>query len=276
MKKIHNYIDYREYIKDFYNHKKSENPVYSLKVLSEKTGFKARDYLLRVMNGARNLSEAGINSLARAFKLSGKERLYFEHLVRFNQAKTTETKNHHFQILLDLRKGCDVETVPEEHYEYFSQWYNVAMRSLLPVLDFGDNFEQIAKVFDPPITPKQAKQSVELLLKLGMLQKDDSGHYKATSPLISSGEDVKTVGLSAFHKSMLQLAIRSLDLHKSAERDISGVTLSLSSKAFQQIKDEISQFRKKIMNIAHQDCSEEAVFQLNIQFFPLTRQRNRK
>lgn len=276
MNKILNYVDYREFIREFYQIKKAENPGYSLKVLSEKTGFKARDYLLRVMNGTRNLSELGINALASAFKFSGKERLYFEHLVRFNQAKTPESKNHHFQILLDLRKGCDVEKITEDQYEYFCKWYNVAMRSLITVFDYKDNFEEIAKTFDPPITPRQAKQSVELLLKLGMLNKDESGQYKVTSPLVTSGEDVKTVGLTEFHKSVLQLALRSLDLHQSSSRDISGVTLSLSSRAFENIKEEIAQFRKKVMNIAHQDSNEEAVFQLNIQFFPLTRQRNKK
>jgi uncharacterized protein (TIGR02147 family) len=243
-------------------------------VLSEKIGFKARDYILRVMNGDRNLSHTGIYSLSKALKFNSKERLYFEHLVMFNQARTSDEKNQHFQILIDLRKGSVDEKILEEQYEYFSHYHNVALRSLLPVIEFNDDYEKIGKFFDPPITPKQIRQSIDLLLRLGMLLKDSDGKYQTSSPLISTGDEVTQTGLVAFHKACLQLASRSLDLHPAKKRDVSGVTLSISERGFEQIKEEISLFRKKIMSIAKEDSNESAVYQLSLQLFPLTRIKN--
>ncbi|NLE02572.1 MAG: DUF4423 domain-containing protein [Fibrobacter sp.] len=146
---------------------------------------------------------------------------------------------------------------------------------MLPVINFNNKYEEIGRFFDPPLSPKQVKQSIELLLRLGLLKKESSGRYSATSTAITTGDEVKQVGLAAFHKSCLQLAIRSLYAHPQARRDISGVTLSISQKAFEQIKEEISAFRKKIMTIAHEDSDEDTVYQFNLQLFPLTHTRKK-
>jgi uncharacterized protein (TIGR02147 family) len=74
-----------------------------------------------------------------------------------------------------------------------------------------------------------------------------------------------------FHKQSLDLARRALDRYTSIERDVSGVTMSLSDNGFEQIKKEIQSFRKRIVEIASRDSNEERAFQLNIQLFPLSK-----
>ena len=55
------------------------------------------------------------------------------------------------------------------------------------------------------------------------------------------------------------------------ERNVSAVTVSISKDVFDKIADEISIFRKKIMEIAEQSADPDRVYQLNIQFFPFTK-----
>ena len=58
-KKIFEYLDYREFLKDYYNAKKEANPAFSLRVFSDRIGFKAKDFISRVMNGGKSIFVTG-------------------------------------------------------------------------------------------------------------------------------------------------------------------------------------------------------------------------
>ena len=55
-RKIFEYLDYREFLRDYYQSKKAANPAFSLRAFSDKIGFKAKDFISRVMQGDKNLS----------------------------------------------------------------------------------------------------------------------------------------------------------------------------------------------------------------------------
>jgi uncharacterized protein (TIGR02147 family) len=75
---------------------------------------------------------------------------------------------------------------------------------------------------------------------------------------------------------MCSLAAASIDEVVSDQRDISGVTMSVSAEAFDRVKQEIRDFRKRIMAIAESDRDEDRVCQLSIHLFPLSASRNRR
>jgi len=271
MNSIYSYSEYRQYLKAFFSFKKAQNPGYSFKVLSDKAGFKARDYLLRVMNGSRNLSQSGALMLSKAIQLNEKEEEYFVNLVGFNQAKTITEKDHYFKKLSAVCPYCKEQKIKEEEYEYFSEWYHAAIRSLLPVIDFKDDYARLGRTLDPPVSAMQVKKSVELLLRFGFLVRENDGRYRTTNPSLSTGEEVRSFGLVQFQKKCLELALRALENLSVKERDFSGVTMSISDQALEIIKEEIKSFRRKIASIAMNDSKEERAYQLCIQLFPLSK-----
>jgi uncharacterized protein (TIGR02147 family) len=275
MESIFTYTNYRCFLKDYLKAKKLEKKGFSLKVIADRAGFKARDYILRVMNGSRNLSQSGICMLSRALRLTEKEADYFVNLVGFNQARNPGEAEIFYTKLAHIHKYGQYQKLRQDQFEYLSEWYYSAIRSLLPLLDFKDNYAMLGRLLDPPLTPGQVKTAVTLLLNLGLIQRSESGKYTASDTSLSTGDEVVSVALMQFHKQSLDLARRALDRYSSFERDVSGVTMSLSSLGFEQIKKEIQSFRKRIMEIASRDTNEERAFQLNIQLFPLSK-RNKK
>lgn len=267
------YTDYRQYLKDWYEEKKQSNKHFSLRMLAERSGFKARDYLLRVMRGDRNLSLDGAEKLSNFFKFSEKQAEYFKALVQFNQAPNTLEKERHWQRLSEIQKYGAHQKLRHDQFEYFSSWWHSALRSILPVMDCDDDFEHVARLLDPPITPKQARDSVELLLRLGLLERHGRGKYTVAQSALSTGDEIASLAVSGFHKSTMELVKRSIDRHPAPARDISGVTMSISRDGFSRIKGEIRAFRKKIMAIAAEDREEDMVYQLNMHFIPLTKNR---
>lgn len=273
MESLFAYSDYRLFLRDWYAEKKRTSKHFSLRMLAEKSGFKARDYLLRVMRGDRNLSLDGAGKLSRYLRFSEKQTEYFQTLVQFNQAPDTFEKERFWRRLSEFRKYGAHQKLRHDQFEYFSSWYHSALRSLLPVMDCGDDWEKVARLLDPPITPKQARESVDLLLRLGLLQREWRGRYTVTHPALSTGDEIASLAVAGFHKASMDLVKRSIDRHPAPARDISGVTMSLSREGFQRIKSELQAFRKKVMAIASEDRDEELVYQLNLHFIPLTKAR---
>lgn len=273
MNSLFEYTDYRKFLRDYYGSKKDEKKGFSLKVLADRAGFKARDFVLRVMNGSRNLSHSGAFMLSMALRLSEKETDYFTNLVSFNQANVPREKDFFLRKMAEVGKYNRLQKLRQEQVVYLSEWYYSALRSLLPVIDFKNSYTELAKFLDPPLTPSQARKAVELLVQLGLLTRDKNGKYSVPVSQLTVGDEVMSVALARFHKQSLELAKRAIDYYPSQDREISGVTMSLSSAGFEKIKSEIQAFRRKVMTVAEQDANEEGAFQLNIQLFPLSKRR---
>ena len=68
---------------------------------------------------------------------------------------------------------------------------------------------------------------------------------------------------------MGEFAVKALDLPLS-ERDMSGVVLGLTRHAYERIKKEIIDFRRRVVAIATEDDETERVYRLNVQLFPMS------
>lgn len=273
MDSIFLYTDYRAYLKDYIAFKKASNGNFSLRMFADKAGFKARDYILRVMNGERNLSQSASYKVSEVLNLSEKEIDYFINLVAFNQANTPKEKEFFFKRMSQICRHGKQQKLRQEQYTYLSEWYYPALRSILPVIDFKDNYRAIGKFLSPQLSAAQVEKAIKFLLDLGLLEKDTEGKYYVATPQINACDAVHSMATMRFHKQSLDLARRSLESKSADERDITGVTMSLSKKGFKKIREEIMVFRKKVMCIAEEDENEEGVFQLNLQLFPLSKRK---
>ena len=166
-KRIFEYLDYREFLKDYYNAKKEANPAFSLRVFSDKIGFKAKDFISRVMNGDKNLSSQSIPKVASGLRLGKHEAEFFVALVKFNQAETTDERNAAFEqmqaVLKVVRFAEKQHLLGHAQYMVYSDWRHLTIRSLIGMFGFDGNYEALAKQVRPNITVEQAKQSVKLL-----------------------------------------------------------------------------------------------------------------
>ncbi|MFH1761526.1 MAG: DUF4423 domain-containing protein [bacterium] len=175
---------------------------------------------------------------------------YFERLMRFYNSKA---------YLVDANQ-----------YEFYSRWHYSAIRDLLGINDYKDNYRNIAQALNPRIRTEQAKKAIEILLKLGLIKKDKNGYYKATDKIITTGDEVKSLNVKNFQRSMMELAKEALDRHPANHRNISTVTFNISKDAFKTIEAELVACRKRILNIVERDENMDRVYQLNLQLFPLS------
>lgn len=272
-KKVFEYLDYREFLKDYYNQKKEANSAFSLRVFSDRIGFKAKDFISRVMNGEKNLSNQSIPKVASGLRLGKHETEFFIGLVKFNQAATTDERNSAFeemQAALKVARFAEKQHIlGHAQYMVYSHWRHLTIRSLIGMFGFDGDYEALAKQVHPKITAEEAKKSVKLLEECLLIQKDEKGKYVLTENAITTGDRTSKLALRGYHQHCLKLAAESIDRDPPGSRHISGLTLGISQEGYERIVERINAFRKEIALIAEEDENSDRVFQLQFALFPV-------
>jgi uncharacterized protein (TIGR02147 family) len=268
--KIFLYTDFRKYLKDVFKELKKNNNGFSHRQIAQRLGLSTSNFIWLVMQGKRNLNQSLCMKMSEIFKHTLKESEYFENMVNFLQAKTHKEKDRYFSRMMALRKNSNIGKIDENHYAYFTNWYNPVIRELVTRKGFiKDDFLSLARRVRPQITEIQARKSVELLLELGMI-KEKGESFVESAPIISTGPEVSSLGVANFHRSMGHLAVESLDSFPKDKRNITACMVGLSKNSFEKVKEELAACRSRILNIAEAEQNPTCVYDINLQFFPVT------
>ncbi|MFP4417517.1 MAG: TIGR02147 family protein [Chitinivibrionales bacterium] len=268
---IHEYQNYRKYLSDFYKEQKRKKKYFSYRYFSKLAGVNSSAFLYYVIEGKRNLTKKSIEKISAAIGHTREEREYFENLVFFNQATTINEKALYYTRVIEARKPVDIKAIEADQYEFYSKWYHSVIRELVSFIDFEDDYAKLAERINPRIKPEQAKESVMLLEKLGLIQKDKNGVYRQTSNLISTRPVAPEVFvIEKFQMEMLQLAQNAYDIVPRKARMSASTTFGISRKTFELFKMRTREFRKELMEIARLDTDPQEVYQFTFNLFPLS------
>jgi uncharacterized protein (TIGR02147 family) len=267
---IFSYIDYRLYLRELFEEQKQTNLSFSYRALSQRIGIKSSGFLSMVLQGKRSISDSLAIRLAKALRLTKKEIDYFRTMVQFSQSEMHEQKSHHFEKLLTLQK-LPIRKLSQDHYEFYERWYYAAIRELVGLIPITDNYEQVAKQLSPVIKPHEARQALEVLNRLGLISKDETGRYLRTDAVITSGvSQIKSFAVQQFQRLSLELAKSAMDRFPKNERELSTITMSIDANAYATILEKIGQLRQDVMEIARAVPEAKRIYQLNMQIYPLS------
>jgi len=274
MKPLLQYNDFRRYLADWINDRKNQGLPGSNRWFALKMEINSTSWLTSVLKGKKGLSKESANRLSQVLKHSPVEARYFELLVQFNLARTVQERTLLYAELLALQKVNDVRTVESSQYDYYTAWYHTAVRSIIGMYTFtdcDDDHEAIASMVIPPLTAAQVRKSITLLIRLGMVSVDNKGSLSVTSPAIASGEAVTSLAIDNFQQETMRLAQESMDRVIPKDRYIGTSTVGISEKAIDQIRHVLIEANNKIAEIANADNGSDRVYQVNFQFFPMSK-----
>ncbi len=274
MRSLFEYLDYRKFLADYYAFKKKANRTFSYRVFNAKAGISSPVFLKLVIDGKRNLGLSSIDKFINALGLNRREGLYFKKLVLFDQTESPEEKQELYRALRVMRGTVSEKTLSSTQYDYFSNWYNAVIRELITLYNFNDDFQLLAKSVRPEITCSEAKASVELLLQLKLLKKTSIGTYEQVNTAIVAEGDIGLIAIRHFNRCMLLNALKAIDEVEVDIRHISGLTMGISKRMHSIIRSEIEAFKEHIVKLVNQDRKSIGVYQLNVQFFPLSKNKN--
>ncbi|MBF0432813.1 MAG: TIGR02147 family protein [Fibrobacteria bacterium] len=270
MLNIFSYTSYSRFLFDYYTEKKRGNPKFSYERLSRKAGFKSRSNLIEISKGKKKLTYTKIFDVARALKLESKESEYFDALVHFNNATKVKEREIHLAKMGAMAGKAPGRILEESKYGYFSEWFHPVIRELVCIPKFDGNITKLAKSLRPPITTKQAKKSLELLLNLKLLVKTPQGGYSQADGSIQTEDELSSYIVLKYQKENLQLAEQALEGTDPSIRDISTLTVGISLSCYHTLKKDIQAFRRHLARVVDKDTGQDIVYQLNLQFFPVS------
>ena len=275
MTNVFDYSDFREYLADYYADKKKDNPRYSYQTIANKAGINNKGFIYNIIKGKKALLNSNIKKISAALGHTRFEAEYFEALVTFNQARDATTRKILFEKMnavknMGKRKSA-AQVLRQDQYEFYSNWYHVMVRMVIGIYPFSDDYRWLARMIDPPITAAQAKHSVRLLERLGLIKKGADGMYEISTLNLTTGRDVTSIAFQNFHLACNELAKQAFTKFPSDVRSMTGLTLGISDEGYDRICAEIQEFQTKLIEIANADKNVDRVYQLSFNFFPTSK-----
>ena len=265
MKDILEYTSYRQYIADYYADRKAKS-AFTWQDFTRAAGFSSPVHLKYASEGRLNLSDAAAGRVARAMNLVDYECDYFCEMVKFDNAKTDAEKKVVFGRMLAIADAHKATILEGDSFRYFESWKNPVLRELAPSMP-GAKPLALARACRPSITAAEVSETLNFLVKAGLLKKDDEGRYIQTDKFVTTGPlDVTPMAVRGMHRQMGEFALEAIEGIAQNERHFSGLTLGLTHKAF----EEIDACRKRIAAIATRETEIDDVYRLNMQLFPIT------
>lgn len=269
---LYEFADFRKFLEDYQVRRQAEDKTFTRSKLCRELGLpNTRSYFNDIVKGAKPLSKNAVERFVRALRMDEEEARYFRVLVDFNQSVHSLERELLFDQLVALNRTPARFVSPEE-YEFYRYWHNTTIYSLLDVIDFKDDYTGLAKKIFPPITPGQARESVSLLKKLGLVRKNKAGFWKPAAKTLDSGGYAQNELIKQYQLQCLELAKKAMLMDRKAARNFSTITLSVSTKGYELIEKKLQQFKAEVRSIAHREEEPaDRVYQLNVQYFPQSR-----
>jgi uncharacterized protein (TIGR02147 family) len=266
---VFRYRNYREFLAAFYAHGKTGGLSY--RGFARVAGLGAPNYLKLVIEGKRNLSAPMAERFARACRLNEESAQYFTLLVAFNQATEDVERNALHEALSRFARFRSSQRLELAEMEYHSSWFIPAIRELVTCPGFQEDEAWIAEQLEPSISEKEAGHALDVLLRLGLLERDDSGGLVQATRAVSTGAQANGLYIRNYHAELMQRAVHAMHHLPADERYISGLTLSASLATLSEVRRRVVAFRQELVALCDADPGPSRVVQLNLQLFPLSR-----
>jgi uncharacterized protein (TIGR02147 family) len=239
--------------------KQRNNPHYSLRAYARDIGIHPAT-LSQIINGKRTLPIKDSDLVVKKLNLGPKESSLFKESLlqnKFTNSQITISEED-TRLILD-----------DSYYKIIAEWEHYALLELFNLKGFEVSKESVASKLDLTLT--RTDVVINNLLTCGLIEKTEDGQLKKVFNDVKTTEDITSQALRESHKEAMKMGQVKLDEIHVELRDFSSSTLAVDKRNIPEAKALIREFRKKMLTLVDQGENKEDVFQLAIQFYPLSK-----
>ncbi len=274
---IFHYSDFRHYIRDRLAEMKKLRRGFTARHIAERAGFGSPSFLKMIMDGKRKLTDHNTEKLCDILEIHDKERAYFTTLSSFNQEVDPNHKHELLDKLEAMRPRVAFSKLENHQHKFLSKDYYACVREMILLKDFNEDPKWIAAHCVPRITPTDARDAIDTLLEIGLIKRDETGKLVQSEAVIDTGMETKGIEAFNYHESILNKARTCLSIIPAEERSFTALTIPMPLSLRDEIIKKISNFQEEILDLVNQkDLNHNSVFQLSMQFFPVTLQTKKE
>ncbi|HEX4925266.1 MAG TPA: TIGR02147 family protein [Bdellovibrionales bacterium] len=269
---VYEYHDYRAYLKDHFNFRKSRERDFSTRAFAKSVGL-TPPYFTMVLNGRRSLSSTTIEKILPALELTPAEQSYFKLLCVIADSSSQEER---VQALNKLQNFSTYrKNNPEEFevYRYLTKWFYVAIKELAATKEFKPDPAWIQNQLAYKVAPAEIRRALEFLEEQKFIKVKPDGSAEVVRKTLSCKDGVFQLALREFHQQMLRLAGEAMTSVHHSRRSILGETLCVSERDFEKIHEILERSARELIALEKTAAGPDAVYHVTLAAFPLTKTR---
>ena len=213
----------------------------------------------QILSGNRGLPYKRASDVLQKLDLSATEQTLF--MESFLRSKTNIDT-------IEISKLDERFMLDESYHNIISQWEHYAVLDLFDLDHYQITPEWISYKLE--INRIRAEVVINNLQNCGLLYLNDKGEFLRSHEDIKTTEDVASKALKKSHLETLEIGKNKLEEIEVELRDFSSATVALDLSKLPEAKTIIREFRQKMSGLLR-DGKKTDVFQLAIQFYPLTK-----
>jgi uncharacterized protein (TIGR02147 family) len=270
---IFSYSDYKTFLKDFFEWKKSETKSFTHRTFSELCGFTSSSALLTIMDGSRSLTLMTGAQIADGLRFKKNIRDYFMLMVKFSLAANAADQKKILSQMDSFRAKNRPDLITPKQYDYLKSWLPPVLREMIVLKDFS--YDSIKSQLRFPIKAEQIQDAWNLLVDLGFISQSEDGKWVKKEATLATGNLLDNTGLMSimrsYHLGALERAHDSVKNLPKEERNVSTTTLSFSEEGYKLAVERIARLRFELLEIAQKDQSPTNVYELSSCLYPMTK-----
>lgn len=267
---IKEFIDYRAFLKSFFEMKKTQNTNFSYGMWANRLGLKATSSLTKIINGEREPGTEITSKMISFFNFDSIEEQYFNDLIRLSKIKD----DPRLKMMLMERMGREhpdarLFVMDDRSVEIISNWFGLTIREMVKLNDFVEDYEWIKKRLMFDVSVEDIAKTMTDLLHQGLIKRNKQGKLVVSEGLLHTTNDVASEGIKRYHEQMLdnaKKALRAVPVHK---REYNAETFVIDEANIPEAKEFIREFKAKFVR-TFEEKEGNQTYQLQVQFFPLT------
>jgi uncharacterized protein (TIGR02147 family) len=272
---IYHFNDPRDFLSEVYEQKKAKNPGFSVRAWAKQIGLNSHAMLAHTLTKKRKLKAPFAAQMRDHIGLRGPEARYFDLLVACSSSSTIQEKQFYEDLLLGLRpKNATYAELSHDVLRLISQWIHTALLEMVELEDFSVAPEDIASRLRRPIKSGEINQAIERLLRLQLLERESgTGQLKRRHASLKTKDDIPNSYIREHHKQMMEQAKLALEEQTPEEREFRSCALAIRYDRLPEAKRLIRKFMTEFQETVGLQTGEkaEAVYELNLQFFEITK-----
>lgn len=267
MRPVFEYLDYRDILKEAFEERKLSTPLFSYRMLAESFGLDTSN-MFRILQKDSHLPARCQSRAVEFIGLSGRGAEYFLLLIAYARERNAKARSEILEKAMDLR---DVERrkLTEQELAYYRDWYVVALRSLVEVVEGKARPAELGQRLSPPVPEEDVVRALDLLLELGLVKKASSERLVLSDAHLTAGGEEKTQAVRHYQRQILSLASQALERFPREARDISTITFAVDQDVFLEIREMLRECRRQIQKRIEDSKKPDRVMQLAMALFPL-------
>ena len=262
-------------LNSYYKKKRKDGKRFSMRAMAKKMGVSV-SLLSLILKGKRNLPMRLVDPFCQLLDIDHVDR---DNILRQILTKSGAEPDRAFDLISFSEKKrpslkkLQWETIAKSDTEFIADWTDIAIFLCAALRDFDGTPEFVSRrlFLDLGLVNKKMIR----LAESGFLQQKDGKMVRAKKTLqLKSAKDFSLI--RKYHKAHLENAAWALE-QNTAERDlqnrlITGMSLTVSKRSIPALKQKVQDFLVEIAELCSDESPEE-VFQLAIQFFPLSKMK---